>query len=231
MKNLQERMKRGENLRAEELRFLDSYLEGNGPGALRGEPEELQEGEPADILCRDQKHLAVVAGIHENTVGKWKREGLADPGAKPISLRAYFLLLRRRGKLAECKPPQAKARELLRWVFGGAGEPSYNPDDPSHPPPESWAGEKDRQGALKGKTDRQMAEVELETLNKERIPVAVVSERLRKLAAEVRATLTDFMSVASAVKDLTPKQRIAVSEAIAAQITKAQTALAKVGVA
>ncbi len=228
MRNLQERLKRGETLRSHEMRLLDAFLEGNGPGSLRGDPEELKPGEPADILCNDQKALARVAGIHENTVGKWKREGLADPGAKPISLRAYFLLLRRRGKLSECKPTSAKGRDLQRWVFIGGGEASYNPDDPTHEPPADWSGERDRQSALKGLVERKTAQVDFETLERERLPIAKVQERLQRLAVEVRRILNGFVSIAGTVKGLTPEQRLVVADAIQAQIAKAQTELSTV---
>lgn len=196
---------------------------------VRRDPDdEPEEGEPDDIACGSQRALADACGVHQNTIGNWKRDGIAPLGEPPFSLKAYFLLLRRRSHLGECKPTRKDALDLWRWAFGAGAGKSLNPDDPVHPPPLDWNGEKDRQGALGALSQRRRLQIEVETLEGARLPTTAVRTTLHDLADEVKGVLAGFLNVPGQVKGLTPEQRADLSDAIQAQIATAQDQLATI---
>jgi hypothetical protein len=230
MANLQERMRSGETLRAAEFKLLDAYLEGEGPGALRnvevGRHDESNGGvqEPDDLLAKTQKQLAEFSGLHENTMTNYKRAGIEPPGSKPWSLKAWFLILRKHGRLSETKPTHKQAQEIRAWAFGNGD--AADPNDPAHEPPQGWGEEQSRQTALKTKAARQAEEIELETLKRERIPVEEYRRRWRARAQEVLAAIESFMSLPRDVPDITEPQRVALNAAIRAKIRDIRQRLA-----
>jgi hypothetical protein len=193
------------------------------------EPMEPGDGEPPDLVCGSQRALAEACGVHQNTIGNWKKRGVEPFGEPPYSLKAYYLLLRRRGLLGDCKPRSKLAHELWAWCFGArGGEDATNPDDPTHAPPVGWSQEKERQTALAAKIQRQRLQVEVETLEGERIPTETVRVRLRDLVDQVTGVLAGFLAVPAQMPGLNPDQLADLSDLIQRAIDKAKEDLAAV---
>lgn len=217
----------GKPLSKAELAQVDEFLYENTP--MRVDPEKVDEpGEPPDILCQTQRAIADSAGLHVNTVTNWKNTRIAPLDTPPpYSLKGYFLGLRRRGRLGDCKPTKQNAHALWRWCFGAGAGDAINPDDPVHPAPHGWGEEKERQAALGTLEMRRKQRIEVETLDGSRIPAEAVTSRLEQLVDEVKGVLGGFLAVASKVKGLTPEQRADLSDTIQAQIAATQSELAR----
>lgn len=224
---LRKKLAAGKALTKGELDQVEEHLYETIPMAVKPDAKAPEPGEPADVRCKTQRALAEATGLHVNTITNWKNQGIAPLGDAPYSLKAYFLLLRRRGRLGECKPLTKNAHELWRWSFGAGAGDSINPDDPVHPAPVGWSEEKERQAALQTLETRRKARIEVETLDEQRIPADLVTKRLRDLVDDVKSVLGGFLAVPGKVKDLTVDQRADLSEAIQAQIAEAQGALAR----
>ena len=160
---------------------------------------------PPDLTAASLAELATISGLHRNSVLNYKRRGIDPAGDPPWSLRDYYLLLRRHGKLGETKPTTKAAQALRSWAFSGGD--SADPDDPAHAPPQCWPDEKARQEALKTMEVRKLQQVELETLKGERIPIANYRERWKRRAQQVLAALDIVMGIPKEVPDLPEHQR------------------------
>lgn len=228
MVDLQDRLRKGEVLPADDVARLDAWLQSVGPvvaGRVAKEVfERRQSGEPDDLGCKNQRELAEVSGLHVNSVTNWKRAGITPLGEPPWSLKAWFLLLRKHGKLSETKPVDKKAQALRAWCFGNGD--SSDPNDPAHASPQGWTEEAPRQTALKTMVARQKEQIELETLQKDRIPMTEYRERWRRRAQQVLGLLDGFMGVARHVPDLTEPQRLALNRSLRAHITEIRGKLA-----
>ena len=168
-------------------------------------PPPGMEDAPPDLSVRTLAELADLAGLHRNSVLNYKRRGIEPSGEPPWSLRDYLLLLRRHGRLGETKPTHPHAQALRSWAFSGGD--SADPDDPAHAPPQGWREEQERQGALKAMKARMREQIELETLRRDRIPVAEYKARWQRRAQQVLAALDRIMEIPRAVDGLSELQR------------------------
>lgn len=162
-------------------------------------------GQPEDVMADNLSHLADICGLHRNSVLNYKKRGIEPRGEPPWSVRDYFLILRRNSKLGETKPKEPAVLRLKSWAFG-AGD-SSDPDDPVHQPPQGWQEETQRQSAIKGLYTRKREQIELETLQKERIPIANYRERWKRRAQQVLSALDLIMNIPKEVPDLPEHQR------------------------
>lgn len=222
------KLARGEPVTPEEVRGLEVATDLLGPAGVdragRAMDEERPEGAPEDAFATTQKGMAQLSGVHENTLGNWKRRGIEPGGGKPWSITAWFLLLRQHGLLSETKPTRKDVQEIRAWCFGN-GEAS-DPNDPAHSPPRGWGEEQSRQGALKTKANRIKEEIELATLRRERIPLEAYRERWARRAQQVLTAIESFMSIPRDVPDLTEPQRVAMNTALRAKIRDVRQRLA-----
>jgi len=163
------------------------------------------DGAPKDLFASSFSALADIAGLHRNCVLNYRRKGIEPTGEPPWSLKDYYLTLRGHGKLGEAKPKDIEAQALKSWCFGAGN--SIDPDDPVHQPPQGWQEEKLRQSAIMGMYARKMQQIELETLQKERIPIASYRERWKRRAQHVLSALDLIMAIPKDVPDLPEKQR------------------------
>jgi hypothetical protein len=168
------------------------------------------------VTAGTQKQLALLSGVHENTLGNWKRRGIEPAGGKPWSLTAWFLLLRKHGVLSETKPTKPAAQAIRAWCFGNGD--SADPNDPAHSPPQGWTEEQQRQNSLKTKAARLKEEIELETLRHERITIEEYRRRWGRKAQAVMVAIESFMGVTGQVAGLTEDQRKALNQALRARI-------------
>lgn len=228
MVDLMDRLQKGEQLAPAEVAALDAWRTAVGPVAAGRLAQEIhdrrKQGEPDDLSCSNQKALAEISGLHVNSITNWKRAGIVPLGEPPWSLKAWFLLLRKHGKLSETKPTDKKAQALRAWCFGN-GDAS-DPNDPAHAEPQGWQEEAPRQTALRTMVARQKEQIEVETLKKERITIAEYKERWRRRAQQILGLLDSFMGVARHVPDLTEPQRVALNRSLRAHIADARGKIA-----
>jgi hypothetical protein len=221
---------KGRPLSAGQLKTLDESLALLGP-APEAPKDPPPPGAPLDVLAKTKAQLADLSGLHRNSLLNYSRAGIEPAGAAPWSVRDWFLLLRRAGKLGETKPTDKRAQLLRAWCFGNGD--SADPDDPAHSAPQGWVEEKSRQDAIKTLRSRQREQIELETLRRERIPVTEYRARWRARAQEVLAAFDLAMRTASiadaalpAGQKLSQAQRQAVVTASRTVITEMRTAVA-----
>lgn len=179
-----------------------------------------------DVVFETQREAAGLMGLHYNTVGNWYEAGYGPPGDPPWSLKQWCVVLRGAGKLPRCKPTRPDAHAVWHWAFMGDMGPAVNPDDPVHPPPMGWQAEQQRQMALASLTNRRRAEVELETIQGERIPI---EEYRRRRTRDRDAVITLLDSVHGAVRELaglTLEQRSALNHCLANWVRDARVELA-----
>jgi hypothetical protein len=212
MVNLHDKLKRGETLKKHEFDLLDAYLEGEGPGSLeqaRNAPPPAPAGaagEPADVAFKRIVDGCELLGIHKNTGSNWNAAGMRPPGESPYSLKAWCLILRRGGKLSECKPTTPRALAVWRWAFKAGSEESYDPDDPIHDPPANWKEEQARQSALRERDQRRDLRLDIETKEKDRLRSEVVADGLKALARNLSGHMAILLRVPNEMQELTPKQ-------------------------
>jgi hypothetical protein len=245
-KRIQDKMREGKPVTPMEVAHLDAALEGVGPAgvAQAGAPPEGGEifGDgglddvldslgapprpppPDDVLVTTAKALAVLSGLHENTIGNYKKRCIEPLGSRPWSLKAWYLLLRQNGLLGETKPRDKRAQAMRAWAFGNGD--ATDPNDPAHLPPVGWGDERSRQGALKDKAQRQQAEIELQTMQRERIPIEEYRKRWAARAQQVLVAIEGFMSVVKDVPDLTEPQRVALNKLLREKIRDVRARIA-----
>ncbi len=216
---IQAKMRTGAKVTDQELRILDAITEGHGPnvGKQAGDDEDEEDAKaPPDVLLPSLRQIAAVLGIHHNTMGNWKAKGIEPVGTMPWSLKAFLLILRPANKLPECHPTTDKAKALWKWAFGVPGAGSVNPDDPAHGPTMGWSEERDRQAALKERTARKVAELELDRKKGAYYDADEVRAMLASLRGTVVGELSSVQNVANQVRGLTPNQRAELAEQLMA---------------
>lgn len=216
---IQERMRLGEAVSPDEVRVLDAFMEGNGPTAAAQAGREIDEDDenaPDDVFARSQNQLADMLSLHPNTLTNWKAKGIEPIGKSPWSLKAFLLLLRRKGKLGECRATVPAVREVWKWAWGSAGEGSLNPDDPAHGQTENWGEERERQGALKELVARKSLKLDLEKKAGSLKEDEVVRAMLRELRQLVLGELSTVQQIANQVRNLTPTQRADLADLLTA---------------
>lgn len=228
--NIQQRLKAGDTLKPTEMRALQDYLDEEGPGALdaearRNDTRAAPAGSPPDVLAKSQRELADLCGMHPNTIGNLKKSGVAL-GAPPFSVRDFFLLLRRHNKLGDTRPQSEAVVRIRLWCFGNGD--AADPDDPAHGDPAGWGEEGARQSALKQVVARKSEQIELETLQRERIPADEVREALRVLRVQISGIIDSAVDVAASIAGLTKDQQAALSDALQAWRVKARAEIARV---
>lgn len=218
---IREKQTRGQPLKPGDLRVLEQFEASLAPEAAAA-PAPVDPKEPPDLAFKDYKHGAKILGVHENSIGNWKRElGVEPLGEAPFSMKAYCLLLRRCGRLGSCKPsPEMHAIWLWAWRHGS--EDAVNPDDPTHHAPANWKEEKERQDALRALEERQKARKENQTLDWTLLPTELVIERMRTLAHDLKSRLPELLAATNQIEGLTPTQRADLSDKLQAIITKIQ---------
>jgi hypothetical protein len=211
---------------------LDALLAPPAPPEPKSK-KTTNTSDPTDLPCKTAKALANAAGIHQNTFSNWKRQGITIEGP-PYSLKAFFLVLRRHGRLGDCKPQTAKAHKIKAWAWG-TGD-AGDPDDPTHGTPQGWREEIERQKALKEIDERRKVRLETETLAGERIPIDLYRERWRQRAQVVLGALESFMQVVPSLDaeltkanlpPLTTDQRAALGRVIRQQVQQSRDHIAK----
>jgi hypothetical protein len=206
---IKEKLRLGQATTEQEVRVLDAIMEGHGPNADVGADaaDDEQDAAPEDVLLPSVRKIAEVLGVHHNTLGNWKKKGLEPVGTMPWSLKAFLLILRPANKLTECHPTTDKAKALWKWAFGVRGLGSVNPDDPAHGPTIGWSEERDRQAALKERTARKSAELELDKKRGLYYDADEVRGMLTDLRNDVVGEISSVQTVANQVRGLTPVQR------------------------
>ena len=169
---------------------------------------------PPDILSKNMRSIARLLGVHVNTLTNWKSKGIEPPGVTPYSLKSFCLLLRPANKLSECRPANEKVRAIWSWAFGATDGGSVNPDDPAHGPVVGWSEERDRQAALKERTVRKSAELELD----KKLGLYYDADEVRTMLFDLRAVvvgeLSTVQNIANQVRGLTVTQRADLAESL-----------------
>ncbi len=216
---IQDRMRLGEAVSADEVRVLDAFMEGHGPAAAaqagRAEPDD-DEDAPDDVFAKNQNHIAQLLELHKNTLTNWKARGIEPIGNAPWSIKAFLLLLRRKGKLGECRATTPAVKLLWKWAWGSKGEGSLNPDDPHHGATENWEEERARQGALKEKESRISLRMDVDKKAGKLKDDEAVRAMLRELRQITTGELSTVQSVANQVRNLTPTQRADLADLLTA---------------
>jgi hypothetical protein len=214
VEEIQLRMRAGAVTSPEEIRRVDRFMDGHGPGGSRhvlgnddDDGEEERRPMPPDVTVTSMRSMAEALGVHYNTITNWKAKGIEPIGKSPFSVGAYLLILRPYNKLPECHPTASTVRKLWRWAFGGGEEGSANPDDPAHAPTRGWGEERDRQAALKERSNRKIVQFDLDKKRGALFDADEVRTRLRALRHLVVGQLSTVQHVANRVRGLNPTQR------------------------
>lgn len=186
-----------------------------------------QDGGPPDVFAKSQNHIATLLGLHKNTLTNWKAKGIEPIGKAPWSVKAFLLLLRRRGKLGECRAATPPMKLLWKWAWGSAGEGSLNPDDPAHGQTENWSEERERQGALKELSARKSLNLDLEKKAGRLKEDDAVRSMLRELRQIVLGELSTVQGIANQVRNLTPTQRADLADLLTAWQAQARKRIAE----
>lgn len=188
------------------------------------DPDDVKS--PPDVEARSQSHIAQLLELHKNTLTNWKARGIEPIGNPPWSIKAFLLLLRRKGKLGECRATTPAVKLLWKWAWGSKGEGSLNPDDPHHGATENWEEERNRQGALKEKEARISLRMDVEKKAGRLKEDDEVRKILRELRHIVLGELSTVQGIANQVRNLTPTQRADLADLLTAWQTQARKRIA-----